>query len=121
MLLATFAAYLECNKESAFKGTQRYVRDPGPQLHHGDLLVYIDKLENDLRGENQRRLIELEDAHLDLDDARRSRREMQQQLTATSQQLGQYNTDNESLKGLQPTLPPCLRPLAHKNRTEIPT
>ncbi|KFX98838.1 hypothetical protein O988_04172, partial [Pseudogymnoascus sp. VKM F-3808] len=67
-----------------------------------DLLVYIDKLENDLRGENQRLLKELEDAHLDLDDARRSRREMQQQLTATSQQLGQYNTDNESLKNRNP-------------------
>ncbi|KFY03584.1 hypothetical protein V490_00125 [Pseudogymnoascus sp. VKM F-3557] len=86
-----------------------------------DLLVYIDKLENDLRGENQRLLKELEDAHLDLDDARRSRREMQQQLTATSQQLGQYNTDNESLKVLQLTLPLWSRPLAHNNRTEIPT
>ncbi|KFZ03886.1 hypothetical protein V502_10579 [Pseudogymnoascus sp. VKM F-4520 (FW-2644)] len=67
-----------------------------------DLLVYIDKLENDLRGENQRLLKELEDAQLDLDDARRSRREMQQQLTATSQRLGQYNTDNESLKNRNP-------------------
>ncbi|KFY25675.1 hypothetical protein V491_01649 [Pseudogymnoascus sp. VKM F-3775] len=67
-----------------------------------DLLVYIDKLETDLKGENQRLLKELEDAQLDLDDARRSRREMQQQLTATSQRLGQYNTDNESLKNRNP-------------------
>jgi hypothetical protein len=72
------------------------------ERHHSqDLLVYIDKLETDLRGENERLSKELVDAQLDLDDARRSRREMQQQLSLTSQQLGQYNTDNETLKVLQ--------------------
>ncbi|OBT67963.1 hypothetical protein VE03_02588 [Pseudogymnoascus sp. 23342-1-I1] len=67
-----------------------------------ELLVYINQLETDLKGENQRLSKELEDAQLDLDDARRSRREMQQQLTVTSQQLGQYNTDNQSLKNRNP-------------------
>ncbi|OBT55666.1 hypothetical protein VE04_04894 [Pseudogymnoascus sp. 24MN13] len=67
-----------------------------------DLLVYIDKLENDLRGENDRLSKELDDAQLDLEDARRSRREMQQLLSVTSAQLGRYNTDNESLKNRNP-------------------
>jgi len=67
-----------------------------------DLLIYCERVETGLRHENQRRTQELQDAQLDLDDARRSRREMQQQLNITSQRLGQYNMDNENLKNRNP-------------------
>jgi hypothetical protein len=55
-------------------------------------------METTLRIENQHLSKELEDAQLDLEDARRSRREMQQQLNITNQRLGQFNMDNENLK-----------------------
>jgi hypothetical protein len=61
-------------------------------------------METTLRHENQRLSKELEDAQLDLDDARRSRREMQQQLNVTNQRLGQFNMDNENLKVFSCTL-----------------
>jgi hypothetical protein len=61
-------------------------------------LLYCEHIENTLRHENQRLTKELEDAQLDLDDARRSRREMQQQLSITNQRLGQFNMDNTNLK-----------------------
>jgi hypothetical protein len=55
-------------------------------------------VESTLRHENQRLAKELEDAQLDLEDARKSRREMQQQLGIMSQRLNQFNMDNENLK-----------------------
>jgi hypothetical protein len=55
-------------------------------------------MESTLRLENQSLAKELEDAQLDLEDARRSRREMQQQLSITNQRLNQFNLDNENLK-----------------------
>jgi len=63
-----------------------------------DILFYANDIENALRDENRRLKKDLEDAHLDLDDARRSRREMQQQLSVASQKLTQFNMDNEGLK-----------------------
>lgn len=61
-------------------------------------------METTLRIENQHLSKELEDAQLDLEDARRSRREMQQQLNITNQRLGQFNMDNENLKVGAPEL-----------------
>lgn len=60
--------------------------------------MYCERVESTLRHENQRLSKELEDAQLDLEDARRSRREMQQQLNIITQRLGQFNMDNENLK-----------------------
>lgn len=56
-----------------------------------DLLFYCQDMETGLRQDNARLAKELEDAQLDLDDARRSRREMQQQLTfADSMMVGLF-------------------------------
>lgn len=55
-------------------------------------------MESSLREENTRLEKELQDAHLDLDDARRSRRDLQQQLSVAQQQMGQVNTNYDSLR-----------------------
>lgn len=55
-------------------------------------------METGLRHENARLAKELEDAQLDLDDARRSRRDLQQQLNITTQRMSQFNADNDMLK-----------------------
>jgi chromosome segregation ATPase len=83
-------------------------------------LLYCERIETTLRHENQHLSKELEDAQLDLEDARRSRREMQQQLNITNQRLGQFNMDNENLKVGPDTLDP-FQPSANKHRTATPT
>lgn len=55
-------------------------------------------METGLRHENSRLAKELEDAQLDLEDARRSRRELQQQLSLAAIELGQVNGDCHSLR-----------------------
>jgi hypothetical protein len=55
-------------------------------------------VESGLRDENTRLAKELEDALLDLEDARRSRREMQQQLSMTTARMGQFNADCDSMR-----------------------
>ncbi|TVY15550.1 hypothetical protein LARI1_G007171 [Lachnellula arida] len=54
-------------------------RDIGNQLIQ-EILIYSEHIEGTLREENSQLAKELEDAQLDLEDARRSRREMQQKL-----------------------------------------
>jgi hypothetical protein len=61
-------------------------------------MVYCDRVEIGLRSENTRLAKELEDALLDLDDARRSRRDLQQQLTLAQQRMGQFNADCDSMR-----------------------
>jgi len=51
-----------------------------------------------LRIENQQLRKELDDAHLDLDDARRSRREMQQQLQFAMQRMEQSEGDRDNMR-----------------------
>lgn len=63
-----------------------------------DLLIYIETVENGLRHENDRLTKELEDAHLDLDDSRKSRRELQLHYNIASQQLDRAVTDNRILQ-----------------------
>ena len=63
-----------------------------------DLIVYANDIEGNLRLENNTLSQRLQDAELDLDDARRSRRELQHQLNAANQRLSQFNMDNENLK-----------------------
>ena len=60
--------------------------------------MYANDVENNLRAENDTLSRRLQDAELDLDDARRSRRELQQQLNIANQRLSQFNMDNEHLK-----------------------
>jgi hypothetical protein len=55
-------------------------------------------METGLRLENARLAKELEDAQLDLDDARRSRRDLQQQLNLAQQRVGQFSVDCDSMR-----------------------
>lgn len=61
-------------------------------------MIYANDIEANLRNENQNLAGRLQDAELDLDDARRSRRELQQQLKEANQRMAQFNMDNENLK-----------------------
>lgn len=63
-----------------------------------DVLIYANDIEVNLRNENTHLAGRLQDAELDLDDARRSRRELQQQLKEANQRMTQFNIDNENLK-----------------------
>lgn len=63
-----------------------------------DVLIYANDIEVNLRNENTNLAGRLQDAELDLDDARRSRRELQQQLKEANQRMAQFNMDNENLK-----------------------
>lgn len=63
-----------------------------------DVLIYANDIEVNLRTENTNLAGRLQDAELDLDDARRSRRELQQQLIEANQRMAQLNMDNENLK-----------------------
>lgn len=77
---------------------------PEANLPEQDLIVYANDIENNLRLENTTLSQRLQDAELDLDDARRSRRELQQQLNAANQRLSQFNMDNENLKVKHPSI-----------------
>lgn len=51
-----------------------------------------------MRIENARLAKELEDAQLDLDDARRTRRDLQQQLSLAAQRVAQSDADCASMR-----------------------
>ena len=55
-------------------------------------------MERQLRGENTRLLTELNDTQLDLEDSKRSRRDLQQQLNMVTQMMGQSNADADQLR-----------------------
>lgn len=55
-------------------------------------------MESGLRRENARLGKELEDAQLDLDDARKSRRDLQMQLNLANARIGQSTADCESMR-----------------------
>lgn len=60
--------------------------------------MYCERIEVGLRSENARLAKELEDAQLDLDDSRRSRRDLQQQLTFAEQRSDKFNADCVSMR-----------------------
>ncbi|KAK0706716.1 hypothetical protein B0T26DRAFT_657086 [Lasiosphaeria miniovina] len=67
-----------------------------------DLLVYSEGIETILRAQNQGLLIELRDAKLDLDDATKSRRDLQQQLQEVETRNMLISQDNSHLKNNNP-------------------
>ncbi|KAJ8064702.1 hypothetical protein OCU04_007022 [Sclerotinia nivalis] len=76
-------------------------RETGNELIK-DLLIYIETVESNLRHENDRLTKELNDAHLDLDDSRKSRRELQIHWNLTSQHLERAITENGILQNRNP-------------------
>lgn len=90
---------------------------------HQDLLMYVETVENGLRHENERLKKELNDAHLDLDDSRKSRRELQIHWNLTSQHLERAINENSILQvrwnDFDESRLHLLR--RYKNRIEIPT
>ncbi|KAI9051371.1 hypothetical protein LZ554_004418 [Drepanopeziza brunnea f. sp. 'monogermtubi'] len=79
----------------------RAVQDSSDNLVK-DLMLYAESVESALRDENARLTKELNDMTLDLEDARRSRREMHQQLNAAQQRVTQYGYDCENMKNRNP-------------------
>ncbi|CZR65987.1 uncharacterized protein PAC_15887 [Phialocephala subalpina] len=76
-------------------------QDTGNELVK-DLLLYCERVENGLRHENDRLARELQDAQLDLDDARRSRRDLQTELREMKQTLRQASVDVDNMKNRNP-------------------
>ncbi|KAK0626776.1 hypothetical protein B0T14DRAFT_534862 [Immersiella caudata] len=67
-----------------------------------DLLVYAEGVESKLRTENQNLISQLRDAELDLTDATKSRRELQQQLQLSENQSNILLQENTHLKNHNP-------------------
>ncbi|KAK6585022.1 hypothetical protein PZA11_003246 [Diplocarpon coronariae] len=67
-----------------------------------DLMIYAENMQTTLQDENTRLSKELSDALLDLEDARRSRRDLQQQLNLTQQRMSQYSADRDHMKNRNP-------------------
>ncbi|KAK0652071.1 hypothetical protein B0T16DRAFT_94073 [Cercophora newfieldiana] len=67
-----------------------------------DLLVYAESVESKLRTENQNLISQLRDAELDLTDATKSRRELQQQLQLAEGQSTILLQENTHLKNHNP-------------------
>ncbi|KAH8667966.1 C-x8-C-x5-C-x3-H type zinc finger protein-like protein [Tricladium varicosporioides] len=67
-----------------------------------DLLIYCERMESGLRHENARLVKELDDAQLDLEDARKSRRELQLQLNSVNNRMCQNNADFDSMRNRNP-------------------
>lgn len=67
-----------------------------------DLLIYTEHTESALRQENARLAKALEDAQLDLDDARKSRRELQQNMRDAEKRIGQVSIDYEGIRSRNP-------------------
>lgn len=92
-------------------------------------MLYAEHIESSLRHENALLRQELGDIRLDLDDAAKSRRDLQQRLRDTEAQMGYISLDNDNLKvnigpvRLALNLPACLGQNANVPycRTETPT
>ncbi|KAL2075873.1 hypothetical protein VTL71DRAFT_816 [Oculimacula yallundae] len=67
-----------------------------------DLMLYAEGVESQYREENSRLTQELTDAQLDLEDARRSRRDLQQQLNHAQQRIGQFSYDCDNMRNRNP-------------------
>lgn len=67
-----------------------------------DLILYCEHVETGLGRENGRLAKELQDAQLDLDDARRSRRKLQTELGDMQQRFGQAAIDVDNMKNRNP-------------------
>lgn len=63
-----------------------------------DLMWYCKNVEETLTSENLRLAADLRDAQLDLEDSRRSRRQLQQQLDIAEKSLSRYESDHDALK-----------------------
>ncbi|KAK7739260.1 hypothetical protein SLS62_011249 [Diatrype stigma] len=67
-----------------------------------DLMLYAEHIESSLRHENALLRQELSDVRLDLDDAAKSRRDLQQRLRDAEAQMGYIALDNDNLKNRNP-------------------
>lgn len=61
-------------------------------------MIYSEGMEARLRNENARLTEELTNTQLDLEDAKRSRRDLQQQLSLAQQRMGQVNYDYDNIR-----------------------
>ena len=63
-----------------------------------DLLIYCEHIESGLCQENALLKSQLEDAQLELEDTRRSRRDLQRELNLTMQKIEYYTADCDSMR-----------------------
>ncbi|KAL1860595.1 hypothetical protein Daus18300_009085 [Diaporthe australafricana] len=75
----------------------QHQRDTSDELIK-DLLIYCERVETGLRQENQLLHSQISDANLDLADATKSRRELQQRVKELEHQIGFMTMDNDHLK-----------------------
>jgi hypothetical protein len=61
-------------------------------------LIYCEAVETGLRSENARLATELHETQLDLEDSKRSRRDLQQQLNRVTQLMGQSTADCDQMR-----------------------
>lgn len=67
-------------------------------MYHQDIFIYCRDTERQLQAENIQLRAELNDTQLDLDDAKKSRRELQQQVNLLTQRMGQSTAESEYIK-----------------------
>ncbi|TAQ84104.1 hypothetical protein B7494_g7569 [Chlorociboria aeruginascens] len=67
-----------------------------------DMLLYCDSIELQLRSENAGLTKRLDDANLDLEDARKSRRDLQLQLNMALLRIEQAEADRDSMRNRNP-------------------
>ena len=70
-----------------------------------DLLIYSESIERELRTQNDSLSARLRDSELDLDDAKKSRRDLQQQLHELESRKASLEIENGQLKVWTLTIP----------------
>lgn len=66
--------------------------------HTQDLLIYCENIEKEFRFEYGNMTKKIDDLTLDLEDATRTRRELQRQVDTYNQRLVSFTADNQNLK-----------------------
>ncbi|KAI8625878.1 C-x8-C-x5-C-x3-H type zinc finger protein-like protein [Xylariaceae sp. FL1651] len=67
-----------------------------------DLMIYAERVESTLHAENSRLVQQLRDMSMDLEDATKSRRQLQHHLQDVEERMGYISLDNDQLKNRNP-------------------
>ncbi|KAI3320608.1 C-x8-C-x5-C-x3-H type zinc finger protein-like protein [Xylariaceae sp. AK1471] len=67
-----------------------------------DLMIYAEHIESTMREENSRLIQQLRELTMDLDDATKSRRQLQHRLQDVEERMGFVSLDNDKLKNRNP-------------------
>ncbi|KAI0106987.1 C-x8-C-x5-C-x3-H type zinc finger protein-like protein [Nemania sp. FL0031] len=67
-----------------------------------DLMIYAERVESTMRAENTRLVQQLQGMSMDLEDATKSRRQLQHRLQDVEERMGYVSLDNDQLKNQNP-------------------